>query len=1302
MRRRSMKCTWKGALLGLTVSLAALGMGVSVYAKESLDNSLTLMSDTVISSGKCGENLTWSLDDNGVLTISGTGSMWDLTLGAGDGVTTHDCPWENDKDKITKVVFTENVTSVGNWAFYYCENLESVILSDNIDTLGDGCFMQCTALKNVKLTENIESIGYGAFSYCTSLSEVVIPASLTSLEGDIWWGCTSLKSVTIEALIDAEYLNSSGLFQDCNSLETFGVSEDNTVFKSVDGVLFTKDGTVLLQYPNGKKDKQYDIPEGTESIGAALKGCIYLEQINIPASLKQVSIGYMPALKELVIPETVESLGGQIGPDCDSLTRIVNQSNSTASLVSHYGKVWVDEQGEVVETLAEKTTIVMCNVLENIETAKNVETLNLQVGESQTLIFTPCYVIDTIEGQVEDVVFSTSDSDIVSVDEKGVIMAHKLGTATITLSPRFMTRDWAGNTATYTVEVKEAADITQITEDNVFFEVMEDGNAKLVNGEYCAADYTIPSQLSVGGRNIEVTTIGREAFYANDKLQRLVMPDTLTVIEDGYMEGFGAYSPFWCCVNLKEVVFSKELKYIGWYAFYGCSALENVQLPLKLESIREGAFCGCKSITEIQIPESVDEIGQGAFTNTSLKNFYLPATVENCDKLALMSISTLESITVEEGNPKYASKDGVMYTADFRSLIRYPGGKKDEVFVMDERTVDTGGLTLPFSENQYLKKVVFSSNFTTGENALAEAMLMYTVIEEFAVAEGNESFSVKDGVLYSKDGKILYLYPPGKKDKIFFIPSGVEQLGNGCCYPMEFTIYLEEVYVPASMTGFDATLRQGSSLRKVIFASKSQIKKIGEACFKGCRSLESICLPASIETFSEAGGYGNEFMVCSNLKFLYVAQGASIYTKGTYGDQTLSQTCDEMQVYGWGSENTISRLAETFGKNYVDVSSGFDKVLGVTFEDVYMHLEKGDSKTLNTVVYPENTTAKTVTYESSDQSVVTVSADGTVTAVADGVCYITATATDGSGEYARCQICVGDESQVRPGSIDDDLNDTENTDNGWREENGVNYWYENGVKQGYDPDNAAYRGKEIYDEESDAWYWLDSKLGGAVAKDMDVYQESLAGVWGDVIGEDGQNYGKWVRYDENGHMVKGWQETEVGTYYFDETFGTMAKGYATIDGKEYYFDETSGVLQKEIGEVPEQGWKEADGMEYWYEGYNRQGFHVNDAFRGKEIYDAGSDAWYWLDNVQDGAKAVSKDVYQESLAGECGDILGEDGLRYGKWVRYDENGHMVKGWDTNENGTYYFDRFYGTMLKGKQVIDGVEYYFDVNTGILQQ
>ena len=270
------------------------------------------------------------------------------------------------------------------------------------------------------------------------------------------------------------------------------------------------------------------------------------------------------------------------------------------------------------------------------------------------------------------------------------------------------------------------------------------------------------------------------------------------------------------------------------------------------------------------------------------------------------------------------------------------------------------------------------------------------------------------------------------------------------------------------------------------------------------------------------------------------------------------------------------------------------------------------------------------------------------------------------------------------------------------ETTGNKYWFDNGV---------AARSKEAYDGASDAWYWFDADGTMAVNKDVNI--------------PDGTENGKWVRYDENGKMKKGEDYRYDGWYYFDETTGAMTKGFVNIadgteEGKWVYYDEITGQMHHgdsvingnsyhfdditgkmvhgaytaedgtpcyydEITGIGLDCQWQLDGDEaFWYEGGKRQGLEG----RGKEIYDPATDAWYWLDSVDGGKRAMSKDVYQES-----------DG---GKWVRYDEEGHMVKGWNELNGAKYYFDPITGAMRKGTLQIDGVQYTFDETTGILIQ
>ncbi len=274
--------------------------------------------------------------------------------------------------------------------------------------------------------------------------------------------------------------------------------------------------------------------------------------------------------------------------------------------------------------------------------------------------------------------------------------------------------------------------------------------------------------------------------------------------------------------------------------------------------------------------------------------------------------------------------------------------------------------------------------------------------------------------------------------------------------------------------------------------------------------------------------------------------------------------------------------------------------------------------------------------------------------------------------------------------------------NGWYYGNGNKYYYENGVLA-RDKQVALLENNEYY------WYWFDAD--GSMAKSKDVY-----------VPESNENRanGKWVRYDENGHMIKGEDNRQVdgewGWWYFDPITGEMQKGITQVpksDGttKTVYYDEGSGRLvygERELnGELyysdehtgeAWQGWKQDEGsdVKYWYEGGIRQGYKINDpTYRGKEIYDPLTDAWYWVDNVQQGAVAVSKDVYQESYAGKYADR--EDGT--GKWVRYDPWGKMLKGWQVDNGNSWYFDPITGAMAKGEDTINGEHWYFDPATGI---
>lgn len=214
----------------------------------------------------------------------------------------------------------------------------------------------------------------------------------------------------------------------------------------------------------------------------------------------------------------------------------------------------------------------------------------------------------------------------------------------------------------------------------------------------------------------------------------------------------------------------------------------------------------------------------------------------------------------------------------------------------------------------------------------------------------------------------------------------------------------------------------------------------------------------------------------------------------------------------------------------------------------------------------------------------------------------------GEGSGADSDTDSGEDSGEGSGKGSDEIPETyKNLE--WEVIDGKSYWYENGVKQGtyYDPKgvmgDGTIRGREIYDPGSAAWYWLDSVYDGAKACGKEVWMPYIfqnEAEWKDNEDELNRNAadsgadaegniehaeladqvkkaildgtGKWVRYDENGKMLKGWvniqgdlatlyPDQKGNLYYYDRKTGLMAKGMTVIDGRTYYFDETTGVLQ---------------------------------------------------------------------------------------------------------------------------------------------
>ena len=276
---------------------------------QSIYLGMTLIYEivTIVDSGTCGSNLTYTLDSHGVLTISGTGDMQDSSFG-----------W--DTSLIKSVVINDGVTSIGNGAFNGCSSLTNITIPDGVTRIGNNAFSNCTGLTSVTIPDSVKSIGWGAFRGCASLTSITIPDSVTSIGEGAFHGCTGLTSITIP---DSVTSIGDNPFRGCTGLIKITVSSGNTVYHSTDNCLIATKTKTLI---SGFKNSIIPSDGSVTSIGwGAFWGYSALTSIIIPDSVTSIG-GYAfyscTGLTSVTIPDSVTSIGENAFIYCTGLTEI--------------------------------------------------------------------------------------------------------------------------------------------------------------------------------------------------------------------------------------------------------------------------------------------------------------------------------------------------------------------------------------------------------------------------------------------------------------------------------------------------------------------------------------------------------------------------------------------------------------------------------------------------------------------------------------------------------------------------------------------------------------------------------------------------------------------------------------------------------------------------------------------------------------------------------------------------------------------------------------------------------------------
>ncbi|MBR3597279.1 MAG: leucine-rich repeat protein [Clostridia bacterium] len=168
--------------------------------------------------GICRTNLTWTLDDEGTLTITGAGAMTNYSYSS--------VPWYQNRNSVKKVIIEKGVKSIGNSAFFRCSSLTAIKIPEGVTLIGDDAFCYCTSLTAIKIPEGVTSIGNTAFFGCSSLTAIEIPEGVTTIDNFAFERCTSLTAIEIP---EGVTLIGAFAFAGCSSLTAIEIPEGVTL-----------------------------------------------------------------------------------------------------------------------------------------------------------------------------------------------------------------------------------------------------------------------------------------------------------------------------------------------------------------------------------------------------------------------------------------------------------------------------------------------------------------------------------------------------------------------------------------------------------------------------------------------------------------------------------------------------------------------------------------------------------------------------------------------------------------------------------------------------------------------------------------------------------------------------------------------------------------------------------------------------------------------------------------------------------------------------------------------------------------
>lgn len=811
----------------------------SQWKKISSTLSLPLATKVVCSngtvtpalSGKCGKNVSYSISDDGVLTISGTGAMNNFTYER----DISDCPWHGVRYALKKIVVKEGVTSIGSYAFSFDLSVTDVTLPSSLKTIGNDAFLGCYGLTSVVIPEGVTSVGAYAFERCTSIETITVPASTTELGNhafdtgeyydgsyhtqltDIYYGGSRQQwydaggGDAAPMVVTIHYNGATG-----NIIDS-GTCGDNAFWKLDKDYTLTISGTgAMWDYPTSEDDswwmdwalpwKSYEaisrivVAEGITHIGAYAFYCTdNATALSLPSSL--ISIGRAALCgfggTEIVVPDKVTCIDNFAFNGCDNLKTITLPAG-----LQNIGICFIE-----------------CDALKTINFGGTMEQW-LACGGGQSTFPTTTSVVCQGGGTL-----------------------YRSGTCGDNLT---WDLDNNGN-----LIILGTGDMYDLAYDD------ESGSYTLPWVEY----RSMIRRVEIGSG---VTRIGAWAFE-DTNITSLTIPGSVTAIGD-----YGVSNRY-----LAELTLNEGLRSIGKSAFSGNKRLTTLTIPDGVTTIGEEAFAHCwtqlpksdsfTGLTTVTIPGSVTSIGKDAFAdNQLLATVNFGGTQEQWNAIGGKDSGVPDTAKLTCATAVASGKcgTGVKWSLASNGVLTITGTGKG---IMKDYAE---GSRKPWESKGDVKQIIICEGVThIGDHAFANSPATRVSLPESLTSIGTRAFA---------GAAITAMTIPGSVTTI-----GVEVFW-GCSDLTSLTICdgvtsiesafgkctgLTKLVLPDSVTTIGAQAFDGcTGLEEITFSRN--LTSIGYMAFSGCTGLTDLVFPDSLKEIDQEA-----FRYCSGLNSISLGTG---------------------------------------------------------------------------------------------------------------------------------------------------------------------------------------------------------------------------------------------------------------------------------------------------------------------------------------------------------------------------------------------------------------------------------------------